>query len=313
VESNLQPGFDGGVEARLSETKILRAEGFYTGLRLPPREGSAWFSEKAPLPERDFSLLAGNLFFTSPFIEGAADIAWSQTFAYGDGLYGNLGLRIGDRPWRFSLAGDGAGSRFVGRDGGAAGAGFRSAAKAEWRGKRTRLFRVSTALRSPAMQELFTKSSTVFYYHFSSAPAKTQPMFWPSRVSLDISRDASEPEKILDSLDGTFGFKVWQFPLTLKCKLTGRTSSDAPPFPYPVTDWGYSFNAVKISGDASYNTGPFRFKAGLGWGKEYNKPPKWEPSFSAAIQGKPGRFGLQVKSTDFPKEWDLSLSWRLQF
>jgi hypothetical protein len=192
LESNLQPGFDLGVEARLSETMFLRAEGFYTGHNLPPREGSAWFSEKAPLPERDFSLLAGNVFFTSPFIEATTDIAWSQTFAYGGGLYGNLGLRIGDRPWRFSIAGDGAGSRFVGRDGGNAGAGFRSAAKAEWRGKRTRLFRVSTSLRSPSMRETFVKSSTVFYYHFSSAPAKTQPLFWPSRVSLDISRDASE-------------------------------------------------------------------------------------------------------------------------
>jgi hypothetical protein len=292
---------------------FLRGEGFYTGHRLPAREGSAWFSEKAPLPERDFSLLAGNLSFRSPFIEGAADLAWSRTFAYGDDLYGNLALRIGDRPWRVSLAADGAGSRFVGRDGSAVGAGFRSAVKTEWRGKRSRLFRVSTSLRSPALRERFTKSSTAFYYHFSSAPARTQPLFWPSRVSLDIDRDASETEKILDSLEGSFGFKTWKIPLTVRGKLTGLTSSDSPPLPYPIKDWGYSFYSTKISTDASYSTGPFRFKAGLGWEKKNLKPLKWEPSLSAAVQGKPGRLSVHAKWADFPRDWDIGLSWRLQF
>jgi hypothetical protein len=313
LEHNLQPAFDGGLEAKLSDTMFLRGEGFYTGHRLPAREGSAWFSEKAPLPERDFSLWAGNLSFRSPFIEGAADIAWSETFAYGNGLYGNLALRIGDRPWRVSLAGDGAGSRFVGRDGSTVGAGFRIGVKAERRGKRSRLFRVSTALRSPGLRELFTKSATGFYYHFPSAPAKKQPLFLPSRVSLDIDRDASEPEKILDSLEGIFGFKIWRIPLTVRGKLTGLTSSGDPPLPYPVKDWDYSFYSAKIGADASYNTGPFRFKAALGWEKEKEKSPAWAPALSAAIQGKPGRLSVQFKWTDFPQDWNLGLSWRLQF
>jgi hypothetical protein len=312
LENNLQPAFDGGLEARLNDTMFLRAEGFYTWHRLPSRNGSAWFSEKPPLPEREFSLLAGNLSFRSPFVEGAADLAWSQTFAYGDGLYGNLGLRIGDRPWRFSLAADGAGSRFVGRDGDAVGSRLRNAVKAEWRGKRGRLFRTNTVLQAPSLQDTFVKSSTVFYYHFANAPAKAWPLFWPSRISLDIDRDASDPEKILDSIQGTFGFKVWRIPLALHGKLTGLTVSDNPPLPYPVKDWDYRFDSAKINGDASYSTGPFRFKLGLDWGKEHAKPSKWGSSLSATVQGKPGRLSVQVKSTDFPGDWDLSLSWRLQ-
>jgi hypothetical protein len=312
LESNLQAAFDVVLEAMLGETVFLRAEGFYTGYRLPRREASTWFSEKAPLPERDFSLLAGSLFFDSPFFEAAADLAWSQTFAFGDGIYGNMALRIGDRPWRFSFAADAAGSRFVGRDGGNPGAGFRSAAKAEWRGKRSRLFRTSVTLRSPAVQESFVKSSALFYYHFSAAPARTLPLLWPSHASLDISRDASEPEETLDSLEGSFGFKVWRIPLTLRGKLTGMIVSDVPPFPFPGRDWEHSFYSAKINAGASYSIGPFSFKTGLGWVRETHKSAKWETSLSAAVQGKPGRFRVQVKSADFPRDWSLDLSWRLQ-
>jgi hypothetical protein len=317
LDSGLNPGITGGLDAQLDKKTNLRLEGFYTGRELPPRTASAWFSETPPLPERDFGLSALNLTVTSPVISAAADAAWSETFAYGRGLYGNLALRFDHKPWRLSLAADAAGDRYVDRDGAGVGAGFRTAGTFEWRGQRTSLFRVSTTLRSPGLGEPFDRGNGVFYYRFpQAAKGKTAGNVVDiRRVSLTLNRNAADRAKILDSAEGVLGVKMGPVQTFLQGTLTGKTTAPddaAAPFPYPVPTASWDFYSLKISGELSYAFSRFQFKAKMGHTNQAEKAPVWDTAFNGSVRGKPGRFSLEIASPDFPNTWTCTLSWRLE-
>ncbi|MFP3041138.1 hypothetical protein LQZ19_04880 [Treponema primitia] len=300
LDAENQAAFDGGFEARFTKKSALMFEGFYTRSHLPSKSPSAWFSETPPLPERDSDILAGTIFFNNPIFAAAADISWSQTFAYGEDLYGNLAFRIGDRPWRLSLAADAAGSRYVGRDGGATGAGFRAAARLERRGKRSSLFRVNGTVRAAGIGDRFYKGSALFYYHFPTAPVKSTHLFWPSRASLTLNRDASDLEKIADSIDILAGFRFWEIPLVFQGSLDGIYTDQ------------YTFGSAKISGETSYTLTFLQFGTKLGYKIKKNGKTQAETSASITARGKWGRFSIKASSADFPEDWDLGVSWRVQ-
>ncbi|GHV80303.1 hypothetical protein AGMMS49944_20940 [Spirochaetia bacterium] len=307
LDDKIQAAFDGGFEIGLLQKSTLRLEGFYTRQRLAPKSPAAWFSETPPLPERDSGILAGSVLFNSPLFAAAGDIAGSQTFAFGEDLYGNLAFRIGDRPWRLSLAADAAGSRYVGRDGNATGAGFRAAAKVERRGKRSSLFRVSSTLRAGGLGEKFYRGSTLFYYHFPTAPAKSTHLFWPSRVSLTINRNAQNPEKIEDSIKALGGFRLWKVPLVFQAALSGLCTAETP----------HEFASAKISGEASYTLAlksiPFKtvqFGTTLGYTIQDKRENKMEAGLTASARGKWGRFTAKIHAGDFPRDWEFGVSWR---
>jgi hypothetical protein len=323
LDAAYQTAFDGGLEAALPRKSTLRIEGFYTRQHLAAKPPPAWFSETPPLPERDSAVLAGSVLFNTSAFAAAADIAWSETFAYGEDLYGNLGIRIGDRPWRLSLVADAAGSRYVGRDGKATGAGFRTAARLERRGKRSSLARVSSTLRAGGLGERFYRSATQFYYHFPTAPAKSARLFRPSRVSLTLNRDAGIPDKLEDRVTALAGFKLWEVPLVFQASLTGTCADARSAQPFPAPDYPHDFESARISAEASYtrriegSEKPRSFKTvqfgtKLGYTMKQRGENQVETSLSASARGKWGRFTLKVHAGDFPRDWDFGVSWRLQ-
>jgi hypothetical protein len=291
LDKGLSLAYGGGTELQFGKKRSLGLEGFYTGDTLVPRQGASWFSAPPPLPEREFRFYAGNLFFNSPRLGISADGAYSRTFAYGKGLYGNIALRIGDRPWRLSLAAEAAGSRYVGRDGDAAGPGFRTAARLDRRGQRNSLFRLNALLHAPALGQAFDKGSGLVSYRFPRPSA--DPFFRLSRISLSIDRDASEPETIMESMEGTLEFNLWKLQCTLKGSPAGT-----------------------VSGETSYSAGIFRLRLALGYTGRPDKPPLWDASFTAScnlsLRGKRSRLSVKIASTDLPRDWSYSLSWRLQ-
>jgi hypothetical protein len=299
LDDKHQTAFDGGFEMWLGKSASLRAEGFYARNHLAAKTPAAWFSETPPLPERDQDIVAGSLYFNSPSFAAAADLAWSETFAYGRDLYGNLALRIGNRPWRLSLATDAAGSRYVGRDGTATGAGFRAAARLERRGKRSSLFRTTVTLRSPALGQQFHRGSVLLYYHFPTAPARSAHFFWPSRVSLTMGRDAENK----DSIAALWGFRLWKVSLVCQGDLQGV---------YGETAGGYEFASSKMSVEASCAVKPFQFSAKPGYAIDKKGAGRWEIGASASVRGKWGRFSLRASLTDSGRDWDAGISWRLQ-
>jgi hypothetical protein len=303
LDAKNQAAFDGGFEAQLAKKASLRVEAFYARNRLEAKTPAAWFSETPPLPERDQDIAAGSLYFNSPGFAAAADMAWSETFAYGKDMYGSLAFRIGDRPWRLSLAADGAGSRYVGRDGAATGAGFRAAARVERRGKRSSLFRAAAALRAPAAGEQFYKGSLQIYYRFQTAPPRSQPFFRPSRASITLSRDGSDGENKADSIAALWGFALGKVPLVFQGDLHGV---------YREAEGDYEFASMKVSAEASYTLKPFQFTLKPGYAVNKKGEGQAEAGASASVRGKWGRISLKASVADSGRDWEAGVSWRLQ-
>jgi hypothetical protein len=330
--------FGGGLEGWFGEKTNVSLEGFYTGWTLPARKSSAWFSEKPPLPERDFRIYGLGLLADTRFFSLSFDWAWSETFAWGGDYYGALGLRVGRagaamlKGWQLSLAADRAGSRFTGSDGSAPGAGFRTGAKIEWQGRGNRLFRASATLRSPGLEEAFNYVSAGLFYR----PPSGQGLFLVSRVSLSADWDRRDPGQPLDGVEGGIGFRVspralppWFFEFLLGEPEPGKDgagnslaifwlsplnfhlSASLKGIPSPYSP-DYSFYSVKAGGDLSWSPGSFRFKLGLAYGEQDAKGGRWDFSFSTGVHGKPGRFSLKIASEDFPDAWTYTFSWRLE-
>jgi len=321
MDSELNPAFSGGLGMERNE-KEIRLEGFYTGRKLPQRKAPAWFSTSPPLPERDFSIYALGFIFNSPIAAFASDWAWSQTYAWGEGLYGNFALRLGNKPWRFSLAGDGAGGRFADRSGATAGTGFRLAAKGERFWPRSGLLRFRSDIRSAGIGESFSRGAVSVYFR-PSAPTAAEKRNAPSffrftRTSLSISRDARKPGKTADSIGALAGFNLGPFSSAFSFSFHSLSFlGEESLFQFPAFE---NFDSFKVSGELGWKPPKLRIgainpkielKTRMGCTIRAEKDPIWDLSFNGSIKpGKWGRIGLKIASTDFPSKWNFTLNWR---
>ena len=348
TEGEPMPAFAGGLEAQFGKNFDLLLESFYTGAKLPAKPSTSWFSVPPPLPERDFHLYSLGLLAHTPWFSFSSDWAYSETFAWGRDVYGNVGIRINPlmpaagkgkkpkpAPWAISLAADGAGERYIGRDGASHGAGFRTAGKFEWKGVHSSLFRASTTLRGPGFGEEFDRSATGFYYRFPAPGAGASSGFVPrvTRVSLNMDRNASNNAKILDGIDGSLGmsFNIPPVPLPgfspaakgspknrgsslalnlsggIKCLSTGGET----PGPVPLFQEA-EFDSAKAGCELSWSPGIFQFRTKWGYTATAKKEGQWDASLSAAVRFKHGRFSVKAASPDFPGKWNCTVSWRLE-
>jgi hypothetical protein len=343
VENNPSPAFTGGVEGFLGKKANLLLEGFYTGFELPAKESTTWFSDPPPLPVRDFRLGAAALMLNIPWFTLSSDWAWSETFAYGGGIYGNAGIRVNPpfiSPWSLSLAGDGMSGRYTGRDGANPGGGFRMAGKLERKGLRSSLFRANTSFRSSTVGEGFERSSIGLYYRFpaSSVPVKSvESPLRISRVTFNADRNASDLKNIKDGIDGFLGLSLNMPPLLLSRPLLsssaakvknpkpkvypininlaasidwlGRTDDQPSPFPFssPV-----EFNSAKTSCELLWSPGIFQFRTKWGYTVHAVKDNQWEASISAAVRFKHGRLNVKFAWPVFPEKWNCTLAWRTE-
>jgi len=342
VENNPAPAFAGGVEAASGKKFDLLLEGFYTGFELPAKEPTTWFSDPPPLPARDFRLGAAALMLNIPWVSISSDWAWSETFAYGNGVYGNIGLRLNPplfAPWSLSLAADGMSERYAGRDGANPGGGFRIAEKIERKGTRSSLFRANTVFRSSTVGEPFERSSIGLYYRFPTMAAGTKAETFPlrvSRITFNTARNASDWKKLKDGIDGSLGLSLNLPPLLLpKSMLSASAAKVKNPKPkiYPLNinlstsiDWlgrideqpspfaffpPGEFDSAKTSAELLWSPGIFQFKTKLGYTAYAKKDDQWESSVSTAVRFKHGRFSVKFAWPDFPEEWNCTLSWRV--
>jgi hypothetical protein len=360
AEGNPAPAFSGGLETVFGKKTELLLEGFYTGAKLPARTSSSWFSDPPPLPERDFSLGAAALMLNTPYIAVTSDWAWSQTFAWGSGIYGNAGIRIAPSlpwndaakpgPWLLSLAADGMSERYVGRDGSTPGGGLRTAGKVEWKGPRSSLFRVSTSLRAPSLDEPFERSASGIYYRFPAGKTAGNFPLRVTRIALNADRNASDWKKIRDGIDGTLGLSLNLPPLSLPLALLpavskgdtgskGDTSTrkvknikpkiyplglnlstsikelghvDELPAPYPFFPANMEFDSTKTSAELLWSPGIFQFRTRWGYMVYAHKDNQWDGSISAAARFRHGRFGIKFAWPIFPEKWNCTLSWRVE-
>ncbi|MCL2601125.1 MAG: hypothetical protein FWD88_08090 [Treponema sp.] len=353
---NPWPAFSGGLEAAAG-TATVSLEAFFTGTELPARESSTWFSGSPPLPDREFRLGAAALAIGTPYFQFASDWAWSWAFAYGSGFYGNAavrfsppplgpaGTRPGAGPWSLSLAVEGVGDRYIGRDGTIPGEGFRAAGRIERRGPRSGLFRADTSLRSPGLGEPFDRSSAVVSYRFPAPPARAEPVpLRVSRMSLGVYRNASNPGSIQDSVYGTLGLSLNPPPMLLPPSLLPPTSGSAaganagsrrariypvgitfsaalwgvdsgakkPPPPYPFFSGHREFGSARISCALLWSPGIFQLRTRWFYMAYSDRDGRLDGYFSAAVRFGRGRFGARVAWPDFPENRNYTFSWRLE-
>jgi len=331
---NPAPAFSGGLETVFGRDIELLLEGFYTGKELPARSSSSWFSDSPPLPDRDFRLGAAALLLNTPYVSFASDWAWSETFAWGIGVYGNAGVRVSPPfswnrgstlgkpgPWSLSLAADGMSERYVGRDGTSPGGGLRTAGKIEWKGPRSSLFRVNTTLRSPALDAPFDRSSSGVYYRFPAPAANAANSGkFPlriSRVSLNADRNASDLKKIYDDIDAALGLSLRLPPMLLPPVLLPASASkvkNPKPKSYPL-NINLSTN-IKTLGSAAEAPPPYPF---LPINTESGTPMEFYSSkTSGELLWSPGIFQIRTKwgytvYAQKDNHWDGSIGAAVRF
>lgn len=315
LDNDSNAAFGGGVSADFRDKKTFRLEGFYTDKELPPRTASTWFSKEPPLPPREFRIFGVGTVFSSPLFILAMDFANSETFAFGHGIYANIGVRFGGKtsraslPWAVSFAGDGVSERYVGRDGAEPGGGFRYAAKFEYFGKNNALFRIGTNIRAGHFGGDFERGSGEFYYRFPvfrNAPVQF------SRVSFNLTRNASKVP-ILDDYEAIAGLNLWKFRTFFSISLSSLSWSQAP-FPYPLIDAASKWKSIKLSGDVSYRLRLFLLSAKTGYLIQDEKKSLWNLSLSSSLYRKHSRFTFKVSSEDLVQNfenWFMTVSWRI--
>jgi len=321
------PTFSGGLDFTFKKTNSLLLETFYTDKTLPPSKASAWFSDTPPLPEREFRLFAAGLLFTNPDFSVSSDFALSETFAVGRDIYANLGiswspsLPFGNKskPLLISLSADGAGERFICRDGVNHGEGFRCAAKIEWKDRNSSLIKINTVLRGPGFGEDFNRSSSGFYWRFPSSAAIRNNTLRLTRISLSADRNAVNPLKISDSFSGNLGISLNMRQIGIKNPLginlsgsiKGLAGINGATSPFPVLDKDWSWETADINCEFIWSIGVFQFRSKAGCDFFPKKDEKWELSFSTIIRSKMGRLSLKASSSDFPEKWNWTASWKM--
>jgi len=322
------PALSGGLDFTFKKTNSLLLETFYTGKTLQPTKPSSWFSDKPPLPQREFRLFAAGLLFTNPDFSVSSDFALSETFAVGKDIYANLGISYSpslpfgnkSRPLLISLSADGAGEGFVYRDGVSHGEGFRTAAKIEWKGINSSLIKINTVLRGHGFGEDFNRSSSGFYWRFPSSVAIRNNTLRLTRISLSADRNAVNPLKISDNFSGNFGISLNMRQIGIKNPLgvnfsgsiKGLAGVNSGISPYPALDKDWSWEIIDINCEFIWSAGIFQFRSKAGCAFFSEKDEKWDFSFSTAIRSKMGRLSFKVASPDFPKKWNWTTSWRIE-
>jgi hypothetical protein len=307
--------FTGGANAGFAGGSSLRAEALYADGTLPERTASTWFSYEPPLPERDFTLFAGSLAFTSPSFACAADGAFSQTFAYGNGFYGSGGLRFGNRPWRLSLAADGAGSRYTGPDGGTTRAGLRFAARVERRGKRNELLRFDAIVHATEEQGIFPPGGD--FWELAKKPNRFSgkasyrfpvpvPPLRPAGVrslSLQIKDDRRDPQKETVTADAAAGLRLWELAADSSAKLVFVTG-----------DSGIERDSWSVKEKISWSGKHLQCGGALGYTSAVNKEPAWDASLYGALRykkakGKEASLRGKIEWQSGPGPFSYTVSW----
>ena len=328
---NPWPAFSGGLDAFVGQGRVS-LEGFFTGTRLDARESPGWFGDPPSLPDREFRLWAASIGIDAPRFLFASDLALSSTFAYGNGFYGNAAIRLrrplpgstatraATGPWSLSLALEGMGDRYVDRDGVIRGGGLRTAGRIERREPRGGLLRLDTALRAPAVGDPFNRSSSGLSYRFPT-PSAREPVapLRLTRVSLSLTRDASNPDRIRDGVDGTLGLSL-NLPsvsppranplgISLSCALRGLDSSSGAPSPYPFASGFGEFESLRIGCELRWSPGIFQFGTRLYYEWQSGGDGGLDGSVSLALRLRRGRFAVRLS---WPGEPSYTLSWRLE-
>jgi len=320
------PAVSGGIDFYFGVNE-LKFDLFYTGRTLPPSNVSTWFSYPPPLPERDYRLFAAGIIFSSDLFSVSSDFAFSETFAWGRDIYANLGVNFTPllpfgtriRPLSVSFAFDGAGERFVFRDGSDYREGFRGAAKIEWRSRYNALYKVDLVLRGTSFGENFNRGSFNLYLRFPFSARNRAEIIRLSVISFSADRNAENNKKISDNFSASVRLRLSfsrfgigsPFGLNFSGSVIGVTSSDTLSI-FPAADNKWVLNSSSAGCELTWSPSIFQLGVKAGYTMNAGKDDISELSASVSVHFDFGRITVKAASPDFPEKWNLFVSWRLE-
>ena len=302
--NNDAAAYSGGLDIIFNKKSNLLLETFYAEKTLPPKNSSSWFvTAPAPpsLPEREFRLYAAAFLFKNPYFSASSDFAFSQTFFWGNDIYANLGVSFSpSRSLLISFAADGAGERFVNRDGVNYSEGFRSAGKIEWKGRFNSLLRINSTLRADSFGEEFNRFSFDFLYR---APVRrNNKNIHLTRLSLSADRSAQNPEKIINNFSGAAGFGLNPFRLIISPSVNYHS----------VLNGAWSYDSGAISGEIIWQHKIFQLRIKGEYMNFTEKNEKWGFYTGCSWRFRQGRLNFRLESPDLPEKWNWGISWRAE-
>jgi hypothetical protein len=279
---------------------FLRIEGAYAKKELEERHADSWFSERPPLPAHLLKVYAaGAVLSTSP-IALACDAALSDAYAQGVGMYGNAALRLGNAPWRLSVAAEAASQPYIGPDGDAVGLGFRTSSRLERASTRRHggLLRGDFRTEHPyagSVPEAFEAGAS-FRLGQSAAKIRLDRTSVWGEWSVDDKRpliDAAQAEA-----RATLGFVS----LTTSQRTTFEQSEDGR--------GGRLWESSTIRLALFTELGPIGLRAGAGRKFEEDGDTSTEATFGAAVSLRNLTFGLRLDFEELPGPASIQVSWR---
>ncbi|MDR2901166.1 MAG: hypothetical protein LBV20_06570 [Treponema sp.] len=309
-ENDLQPLYLAGIDYYFTPKVWMKIEGLYTEQVIGARQPSTWFSEVAWLPERTSRLYGGSVNVNHPFWGLAGDAAFSETFAFGRGWYGNLAFRLGQRPWRFQAGFDMVDGAFTDREGAIPDNGFRTGMQFEAWGKAGAFFKMTANVHGLQFGEPLGKSRLAVNYYF---PIPKNTFVRLSRMYFNLdgnSLEQPEPGSVAKA-----GFGLYIGPILTTSEINFRGNDDNNQNAFPRFSDFQSWDVFSLSEELQYRIHIWTFRTKFVYTSEEKKDALVNVfgfQFYSAVNWKWGRISGTLRFDNIPSEWTFSIRAQLK-
>ncbi len=309
-EHDLQPLYAAGIDYYFSPKIWMKIEGLYTEQTVKARQPSTWFSKEAWLPERASRLYGGSINVNHPFWGISGDAAYSETFAFGKGWYGDISFRIGHRPWRFQAGFDMVNGAFTDREGAMPDNGFRTGIQFEVWGKAGAFFKLSGNIQGTEFGEPLSKSRLQMSYYF---PVPKQSAVRLSRIHFNLEGDSLGQPDPGSAVKTGFGLYLGPVLAASELSIHGDDDNNRNAL-LRIADFK-AWDMLSFSEELQYRIKSWTFRAKFTYLIEEKKSEKvhsYNIQVYSAVNWKWGRISGTFSFNEFPDDWTYTIRCQLK-
>lgn len=309
-EDDLKPLYLAGIDYFFSPKIWIKIEGLFTEQIAGARQPSTWFAEEFWLPERRSRLFGGSINFNHPFWGISGDAAYSETFAFGKGVYADTSFRIGHRPWRFQAGFDMVSGAFTDREGKIADNGMRAGLQFEVWGKAGAFFKMSANVQGPKFGSALAKSRLAASYYF---PAPKNLFVRISRIHFNLDGNSLLQSEPGSTAKAGFGLYIGPVLATSEFSIHGDDAQNENALPR-IEDF-ISWNMLSISEELQYRVSIWAFRTKFTYSleeKKHGKVDSYALQFYIAANWKWGKVSGTLRFNDIPNDWTFTIRCQLK-
>jgi hypothetical protein len=309
-EDDVKPLYIAGIDYYFDPKIWMKIEALYTEQIVPARQPSAWFAEEAWLPERKSRLYGGSINFNHLFWGISGDAAFSETFAFGTGWYGNLAFRLGNKPWRFQAGFDIVDGAFTDRDGKISDNGMRAGIQFEAWGKAGAFFKMTANVQGLNFDKSLAKSRFAASYYF---PVPTNSVVRISRIYFNL--DGNSLEQVTPGSAAKTGFGLYIGPILATSEASFHGDDTHNKNALPRFEDFKEWDTLSISEELQYRINIWTLRTKFTYSIEEKKDEKIDSyalQFYGAANWKWGRISGTFRFDEFPDEWTFTIRCQLR-